>query len=879
MNERETRKKLIDPHLQNAGWIVVPFKEQTEIVKYTRHAIEEYPTANGPADYVLVSKGKIIAVVEAKKVEVGTQSVLNQAKRYALGIDQSNYVFNGYKAPFLYSTNGFQTWFEDVRRIGSRSREIAAFHTPQALDELLHKDDEQSRRWLLSTPNEHVFLRPYQFDAIQSIESALVANKRRMLVAMATGTGKTYTAISLLYRFLKSGFAKRILFLVDRRALAAQAVSAAASFEVEPGVKFNRAYEVYSQRFQKEDFEEDAKFDPKVLPNEYLTNPKSDHAFVYICTIQRMQINLLGKSSVFSNGDIDSDDDADKIDIPIHAFDCIIADECHRGYTSAEESRWREVLDHFDAVKIGLTATPAAHTKAYFNDVVYRYEYERAVREGYLVDYDAVRIRSDVRIKGIFLKEGEEVTLQDPTTGQLKLDILEDERKFDPADIEHAITSVDSNKKIVKEFSDHVLKQEQELGRFPKTLIFADNDLPHTSHANQVVELLRETFNRGDEFVQKITGAKNVDRPLSLIRKFRNRPEPSIVVTVDMLSTGVDIPALENIVFIRPVQSRILFEQMMGRGTRKCDEINKTHFTVFDVLGVLEYFSKASAFTADPPGKPTRGLREIIDDLYNNKDREYNKRVLIKRLQRIAKNITAEGRAQLAVFIPGGDIGLFAKELPSKLDRDWMNTMTLLRNDGFIQLLERYPRAKPTFIIDELTEDAVTSERLIRGKYRPVDYILAFTNFVKENASTYEALAVLLNRPKDFKTETLYELRKKLESQPEQFTEKNLRMAYHHELADIISIVKHAAKNEPLLSAEERVDRAITRIKQRKAFTPAQEGWLKIIQDHLAQNLLIDEKDFTMIPFSRRGSWKTANKVFDGKLEELVKEINEAMVA
>jgi type I restriction enzyme R subunit len=879
MNERETRKKLIDPHLQKAGWIVLPFREQAEIAKYTRHAIEEYPTTNGPADYVLVSKGEIVAVVEAKKVEVGTQSVLNQAKRYALGIEKNRFDFNGYKVPFLYSTNGFQTWFEDVRKIGSRSREIAGFHTPQALDELLQKEDDRSRQWLQSTPNDHVFLRPYQFDAIQSIESALLANKRRMLVAMATGTGKTYTAISLLYRLLKSEFARRILFLVDRRALAAQAVSAAASFEVEPGIKFNRAYEVYSQRFQKEDFDEDTKFDPKVLPNEYLANPKPNHTFVYICTIQRMQINLFGKNSVFGSGDTDPDDDADKIDIPIHAFDCIIADECHRGYTSAEESRWREVLDHFDAVKIGLTATPAAHTKAYFNDVVYRYEYEKAVREGYLVDYDAVRIRSDVRIKGIFLKEGEEVTLQDPTTGQLKLDILEDERKFDPADIEHTITSVDSSKKIVKEFADYALEQEQELGRFPKTLIFADNDLPHTSHADQVVQLLREQFNRGDEFVQKITGAKNVDRPLNLIRKFRNRPEPSIVVTVDMLSTGVDIPALENIVFIRPVQSRILFEQMMGRGTRKCDEINKTHFTAFDVLGVLEYFSKASAFTTDPPCKPTRTLREIINDLYNNKDQEYNKRVLVKRLQRIAKNITAEGRAQLAAFIPHGDIGVFAKELPSKLDRDWMNTMTLLRNDGFIDLLDHYPRAKPTFIIDKITEDAVTSELLIRGKYRPVDYIEAFTNFVKENASTYEALAVLLNRPRDFKTETLYDLRKKLESQPEQFTEKNLRMAYHHELADIISIVKHAAKNEPLFSAEERVARAITRIKQRKTFTPAQEGWLKIIQDHLAQNLLIDEKDFKMIPFSRRGSWKTANKVFDGKLEDLVKEINEAMVA
>ncbi|MFN0157082.1 MAG: type I restriction-modification enzyme R subunit C-terminal domain-containing protein [Bacteroidota bacterium] len=878
MTERETRKRLIDPLLAQAGWIVVHYTGKS-VHHLTHHAVEEYETPNGPADYALVENGNIIGIVEAKKLEVGPQNVLNQAKRYSLSLEQSKFDFNGYRAPFLYATNGSQIWFEDVRHVGGRSRQIAGFHTPQALREMLDKDSATAHEWLTTNPNRHDFLRPYQLTAISKIEEAIVANRRRMLVAMATGTGKTFTVISLAYRLLKSGAAKRILFLVDRRALAAQAVGAMASFEVEPGVKFDRAYEVYSQRFHKEDFDEDATFDPKVLPTKYLTQPSPDHAFVYVCTIQRMQINLFGKRAVFGSGDADVEEEAEKVNIPIHAFDCIIADECHRGYTSAEESDWRAVLDHFDAVKIGLTATPAAHTKAYFTDVVYRYEYEKAVREGYLVDYDSVRIHSDVRMNGIFLKEGEEVGLKDPETGQLSFDILEDERKFDPTEIEATITSVDSSRKIVKEFVSHALKQEQEFGHFPKTLVFADNDIQHTSHADQIVDFLRTEFNRGDEFVQKITGSPNVDRPLKRIREFRNRPEPGIVVTVDMLSTGVDVPKIENIVFIRPVKSRILFEQMMGRGTRKCDEINKSHFTVFDTLGVLEYFSQASAFCVDPPQKRPRTLREIIDDIYNNVDIEYNTRVLVKRLQRIAKSITAEGRAQLATYIPEGDIGAFARNLPNKLAKDWSNTMKLLRNEGFIDTLENYPRAKHIFIIDEVTEDTVTSEALIRGKYKPVDYILSFTKFVKENATTYEALSLLLNRPKAFKTEHLNDLRKKLESQPEQFTEKNLRRAYHHELADIISIIKHAAKDEPLLAAQERVDNAITQVRQRREFTPEQEGWLKLIRDHLVQNLLIDEKDFKMIPFTRRGSWNRANHVFDKKLEQLLAEINEAMVA
>ena len=215
-------------------------------------------------------------------------------------------------------------------------------------------------------------IRPYQAEANTAIEQAIRDRKRQMLVAMATGTGKTYTMVNEVFRLMESGVAKRILFLVDRRALAAQAVKAFASFEAQPGLKFDRAYEVYSQRFFREDFEEEEKFDPKVLPSSYLLEPKPGHAFVYICTIQRMTINLFGRNAVFGSDDEPIDEDADQLDIPIHAFDLIIADECHRGYTAAEQSVWRKTLDHFDAIKIGLTATPAAHTMAYFREIVYR---------------------------------------------------------------------------------------------------------------------------------------------------------------------------------------------------------------------------------------------------------------------------------------------------------------------------------------------------------------------------------------------------------------------------------------------------------------------------------------------------------------------------
>ena len=290
----------------------------------------------------------------------------------------------------------------------NRSRQVARFHTPGALQEQLARDWDAALAKLGGAPNDNPKLRPYQREADEGIEKAIGDRKRAMLVAMATGTGKTFTIVNDIYRLMKSGVAKRILFLVDRRALAAQAVRAFASFEAEPGLKFNQIYEVYSQRFQKEDFGEDEKFDPKVLPKSYLQKPKDGSAFVYVSTIQRMTINLLGRSAVWG-GDEEIEDDAEQLDMPIHAFDLIVADECHRGYTSSEVAIWRKTLDHFDAIKVGLTATPAAHTTAYFKDIVYRYEYERAVREGYLVDYDVVKVKSNVRMKGIFLKEGEEV--------------------------------------------------------------------------------------------------------------------------------------------------------------------------------------------------------------------------------------------------------------------------------------------------------------------------------------------------------------------------------------------------------------------------------------------------------------------------------------
>jgi type I restriction enzyme R subunit len=556
ISEVETRKTLIDKALDKAGWGPISLFQPGR--KYERGSIEEYPTANGPADYLLFNKGRALACVEGKKVGIGPQNVLEQAKRYARGFPADQYSFGDYHLPFAYATNGKIIWFLDLRNPLNQSREVSAFHTPQALWELLNKREEAAGEWLQKSEISKKYLYPYQINAIRAIEEAISERRRLMLLAMATGTGKTFTIVNSIYRMMKPGFAKRILFLVDRRALAAQVVTEMASFEAEPGLKFDQCYEVYSQRLRREDLDENVKFDPKILPSEYLTNPDSRDAFVYVSTIQRMRINLFGAEGMFggATGDQDEDSDAEKLDIPIHAFDVIVADECHRGYTAQEESKWREVLNHFDAIKIGLTATPAAHTTAFFKRIIYRYEYERAVREGYLVDYDAVAVQSDITLKGVFLKEGEEIGVIDTKTGQLGFETLEDERELPAPTTEIDWSAPDRNRKIVGEIKKYLIDQEEQLGHFPKTLIFAQNDIAHISHCDCLVEILRDEFNRGDDFVQKITGSPTVDRPLQKIREFRNRKNPGIVITVDMLSTGVDVPRIENIVFLRPVKSR-----------------------------------------------------------------------------------------------------------------------------------------------------------------------------------------------------------------------------------------------------------------------------------------------------------------------------------
>lgn len=890
--EALTRTSRLDPKIKASGWTIVPPTTLERAKSLSSSAVRELPTLAGPADYALCDDGAVLGVVEAKKVGLGPQEVLLQAERYSKGIAQSPKYQGEYGVPFVYSSNGELHWFRDLRHPLNRSRTVARFHSPAALREMLTRDFDAELTNLDSIPF-NTRLRPYQRDANTAIEEAIRQRKRKMLVTMATGTGKTVMTVSEIYRLMKSGVARRILFLVDRRALAAQTVRELASFEAEPGLKFDKIYEVYSQPFHAEDFGDEQPLNPKVMPESNLTNPQLGRAFVYVSTIQRMMIYLFGREAVLGRGNRDVEEDADKLDIPIHAFDLIVADECHRGYSSPKEnSVWRNTFDHFDAIKVGLTATPAFHSMAYFENKVFEYPYDRAVAEGYLVDYDVVNVRSDVRINGIFLKEGEQVDTVDPVTGAKQLDLLEDERAFDSSKIEKQITAPDANRKVLSELKKYADEHEKQYGRFPKTLIFADNDQPHTSHADQLVHLAREIFGRGDAFVTKITGSATVDRPLQRIREFRNRPNPAIAVTVDLLTTGVDIPDLEFIVFLRPVKSRILFEQMIGRGTRKGVRFpDKSHFTVFDCFNgtLVEYFRNTTGVTAEPPESDGKTILEVIEDIWQNRDRDYSVRRLVRRLRRIEKEMPGDARDLFARFIPDGDLGRYAEELPAQLRDSFAESMKLLRDKEFQDLLVNYPRPPREFFVAEGVADYVTSEWLIKGgvgrEYKPADYIQEFSKFVRENEDKVEALRILLARPDAWGTRPLRELRTSLLTAPQRFTEENLRRAFeatsHKAMADIISMVKKAAKeSSPLFTAEERVQQAIDRISLGRHFSDEQVRWLDYIRQHLIANLSIDREDFDTVPvLSSQGGWGRANRVFDGRLPDIVADLNREVVA
>jgi type I restriction enzyme R subunit len=523
--EDQTRKEKIDEQLRAAGWTVPRYVSQPWP---THAAVEEYPTPTGPADYVLCVGSQPLAAVEAKRAARDTYSALAQARRYAEGLETS----------FLYTANGDDIWFQDVRPEGGIPRAVPAFHRPQTLLEMQARDPAALKDALRAVPLDRVNLWRHQQEAVEMVERALFENKRRMLIAMATGTGKTRVIIALLHRLLASGYIQRALFLVDRLELAEQAEDAMAQYDVQVGLKFNQVYTV-------------GRVEGRSIAKGQ----------VCVATLQTMY-NLV------------NDPDATP---PMEAFDVVISDECHRSIYGD----WRVVLDHFDAIQIGLTATPATHTVAYFGNMVYTYSYSQALGDRKLVPYETAVIYTGITMQG--LDYGDEHYL--------------------PSQLEREITVPHRNRLIAEEYRKHTPRDR-------KVIVYAINDY----HATELAKAFEEVYSdKSAGYVQKIT--YEVDEPHEKIKALRRpgRP-PFIAVTVDMITTGVDVKCVEDLVFVRPTRSRILFEQMCGRGTRIYtfpDGRVKQRFTIFDCVGIIEHFKEVSDFGTYRPRSERRTIAEL----------------------------------------------------------------------------------------------------------------------------------------------------------------------------------------------------------------------------------------------------------------------------
>jgi len=882
LDEAATRR-LIDHQLRAAGWEAdsqaLTFERGARPTKGKNLAIAEWPTRvdgrEGWADYVLFAGLQVVGVVEAKRKHKDVCGVIPQAKRYSAG-----YLIKGgeslpagspwgaHKVPFLFATNGRAylrqlhtksgIWFLDARRPQNHPSALEGWYTPEGLVDLLRQDVDEAHAKLQVEPMPYID-REYQRRAILAVEAALEQGQRELLLAMATGTGKTRTCIGLVYRLLKTKRFRRVLFLVDRSALGHQTADALKDLRLENLQTFTDIFDVKELGDLKPDRE----------------------TKLQLATVQAMVKRVLGPH-----------DDAGEANLPpVDQYDCIVVDECHRGYLLDRDlsdrdfefrdeddyiSKYRRVLDHFDATKIGLTATPALHTSEIFGAPVYSYGYREAVVDGFLVDHEPpIRIVTHQAHDGIHYEAHEEVLVLDRKAQTLQKEKLAENVDFEIDAFNRRVITEGWNRVVLRELvHNHIDPSEDE-----KTLVFCATD----EHADMVVTLLKEELTKkfgevDDDAVLKITGA--TDRPLEAIRRFRNERHPNIAVTVDLLTTGIDVPKIANLVFLRRVRSRILYEQMMGRATRLCPEIGKERFRVFDAVDLyaaLESVTDMKPVVVNPKVTFEQLTKEILEGK-SEEHRRLSLEELLAKLQR--KKRTLQGDAQDALQGAAG------------MD---LRALTQLLKHGTVLDAADYLRAHPALapFLDRtvgggeykvlVSEHADGLREVTRGYGKhgsrpPADYLASFRDFVERHMNKLPALLVVVQRPRDLTRADLKAL--KLALDEEGYGEKSVQTAWKEQknedvAATIVGYIRQAALGSPLVPYSERVDRAVARLRKAHKLTEPQAKWLDRIAKQVKLETVVDKASLDAGQFKTDGGFARLNKVFDGKLERLLGELAE----
>lgn len=934
MTPEALARRHIDQLLSAAGWVVCDMKN-VNLHAAQGVAIREFPLnpGHGFADYLLYVNGKACGVIEAKKEGVTLKGVEAQSERYAQGLPAALPAWRR-PLPFLFESTGVETQFTNGLDPQPRSRRVFAFFRPELLAQWLDKpvpslyvvapgtvqgqDTEHPpysagtflarmqhmpdlvTQWGQGGANYQLW--PAQIKAVQNLEKSLAANKPKALIQMATGSGKTFTAISFIYRLIKFGGARRVLFLVDRGNL---------------GRQTKKEFDQYASPYNS------YKFGEEFIVQHLQGNQVDTSARVVICTIQRMFSLLKGKE-LPPEADEESTEGAESLfkdpepigynpAFPIELFDIVVTDEAHRSIYNL----WRQVLEYYDAYLVGLTATPNKQTFGFFNqNLVMEYGHTQAVADGVNVNYDVYRIQTEVSEKGAKVEKGFWLETVDKATRRKSAWQLDEDFEYDPNELDRSVQTPDQIRKVITTFRDR-LHTEIFPGRteVPKTLVFAKDD----NHAEKIVEILREEFGKGNEFAQKITYRTTGTKPEDLISAFRNSYFPRVAVTVDMIATGTDIKPVEIVVFMRSVKSRSFFEQMKGRGVRVCNPADlqavtpdakvKDHFVIVDAVGVCERDKTDSRPMDTKKTVPLDKLLQAVS-LGNVEDEVLSS--VAARLARLDKDLSPADHAKVLEMSGGKSLRDMASGIVQALNVD-NDTSPFEAEAKKVEAAKPFANPELRNLILQLRQkadlvvDVVTQDTLLHAGFseavseRAKGLVQSFEAFIAQHKDEITALQILYNRPsrapltyRDVKA-----LADALHAPPHLIDESQLWQAYaalnktkvkgasqRRLLTDLVSLVRFAMQQDnELVPYPERVQGNYNAwLAQQQAvkghtFNAEQLHWLEMIRDHIAANLGIEPDDFEYAPFNSEGGLGKVHQLFGAELTQVIEAMNRELVA
>ena len=918
-------RERIDQRLRQAGWLVQDIKALNPAAG-RGVAVREYPTDTGPADYVLLVDRQPVGVIEAKRDEEGERITEHETQTERYARSGLKWKQGGQPLRFLFEATGEITRFTDTADPAPRSREVFHFFCPEQLADWLVEPTTLRGRLAAGLPPLPLQgLRECQINAVTGLEASLAQNRPRALVHMATGAGKTFTAITAVYRLLKFAGAKRVLFLVDTRNLGKQA----------------------HQEFMAYQPADDARKFTELYGVQRLAGPGIDpHAQVVISTIQRLYAVLSGEPIDESAEDTSLNEVQQtpaqaklvryNAAVPVESFDFIVIDECHRSIYNL----WKQVLDYFDAFLVGLTATPTARTVAFFNEnVVAEYSYERSVADGVNVPYDVFEIVTEVSTRGAELRAREWVDRRERLTRKKRQTELDADLPYTATDLDRSVVNPSQIRKVIQ-----AMKEAVETTIFPgrketpKTLIFAKTD----SHADDIVQMVREVYAQGNQFCRKITGGANDAE--SALTDFRIEFHPRVAVTVDMIATGTDVKPLEVLLFMRDVRSRGYYEQMKGRGVRSLGadalrrvsasaEGPKTRFVLIDAVGVERSCKTESRSLEKKPGVPLKDL--LLGVAMGSRDDD-TVTSLANRLLRLAQSLDPAAQARLAQATGGVPVRDLGRSLLNALDPDAIATaaLTTAQQRGITRSIDTLtpeevaearaarvaaacaPFDRPELrdaiegarrdqeqVIDHVNLDHVTradfSERI---QAQAEGDVQRFADFVAMHKDQIEALSFFYQQPYQRRAltfEMIETLHEQMKRPPLMLTTERLWAAYarvqgarvkgsdrQRQLTDLVQLVRFAiGLDAELRPFQDEVDRRFQawifrhNAQRGTAFTAEQTDWLRLIKDHIASSCCVTRDDFDHAEFGKRGGLQKVWGLFEGGLDGLLEEMNTALVA